>query len=321
MRLYLHIGTHKTGTTAVQHFLASNRERLEEVGVLYPEAGCPPVDGAMSYGQHLLAHAITRPDERNARAWQAFREELTESQAKIAIVSSEEFDVLSEDAHFAELVRQLEGIPVTAIAYLRRQDEFLHSYYCTDVLWHGERREFDEYRQNLKTNPDYRELLSGWEKALGREAIRVRVFARDRLLDGDVVTDICDQIGLEIGDDFVRGSSGQVVNRAYPRNVINCILWARNAGMDEEDLTSLRSAFVRTYEDVSVDADFLSPDDRRALLREFAPSNAAVAQTYLGRPELFSQEIEVATPDWNRRYHGPLADFRTSIEDVREICA
>jgi hypothetical protein len=38
MKLILHIGTHKTGTTSLQAWLANNREALAANGVSYPHA-------------------------------------------------------------------------------------------------------------------------------------------------------------------------------------------------------------------------------------------------------------------------------------------
>lgn len=35
--IYLHIGTHKTGTSAIQDFLLLNRKLLARKGVLYPQ--------------------------------------------------------------------------------------------------------------------------------------------------------------------------------------------------------------------------------------------------------------------------------------------
>ena len=37
--LYLHIGTPKTGTTALQNFLPANEEVLEQHGICYPDFG------------------------------------------------------------------------------------------------------------------------------------------------------------------------------------------------------------------------------------------------------------------------------------------
>ena len=39
MKLILHIGTHKTGTTALQRFLHSNREPLAVQGIHYATPG------------------------------------------------------------------------------------------------------------------------------------------------------------------------------------------------------------------------------------------------------------------------------------------
>ncbi|MHB8232145.1 MAG: hypothetical protein ACYDDB_04520 [bacterium] len=38
-KLFLHIGTHKTGTTALQSLLATNDRLLSNSGVLFPSAG------------------------------------------------------------------------------------------------------------------------------------------------------------------------------------------------------------------------------------------------------------------------------------------
>ena len=35
--IFLHVGTHKTGTTSIQHFLARNRYELQERGFSYPD--------------------------------------------------------------------------------------------------------------------------------------------------------------------------------------------------------------------------------------------------------------------------------------------
>ena len=38
MKLILHIGTAKTGTTTLQHWFASNRESLQVQGIYYPNS-------------------------------------------------------------------------------------------------------------------------------------------------------------------------------------------------------------------------------------------------------------------------------------------
>ena len=67
MRIILHIGVYKTGTTAVQSFLARNRSALAEQGVLYPESftrfdAHHPLPWALGVG-HRDKDSSVRPDE------------------------------------------------------------------------------------------------------------------------------------------------------------------------------------------------------------------------------------------------------------------
>ena len=49
MKLILHIGSEKTGTTAIQRFFKKNRERLIQNGIYYPLAPMVP-DGNHRWG-------------------------------------------------------------------------------------------------------------------------------------------------------------------------------------------------------------------------------------------------------------------------------
>jgi hypothetical protein len=55
MRLILHAGTHKTGTTSIQKVLADNRDWLRKRGLIYPKGGS--VFGGMPH--HRFSHALT----------------------------------------------------------------------------------------------------------------------------------------------------------------------------------------------------------------------------------------------------------------------
>jgi len=321
MRLYMHIGVHKTGTTAVQHFLTANRERLRDQGVTYARSGCPPRE-AILHGQHMLAWEITRPKSGRQGTWDTLREELEAEDGDVAVVSTEEFDARREPDQFSALRSHLDGLDVRIVVYLRRQDEFLHSYYCTDVLFHREARDFDEYRQTLKTDADYRVLLSRWEEAFGREALSVRTYDKSKLRDGDIVSDLCDEVGIDLADaGLSRPPSQRQINRAYPRNVISCVLWARRAGMSEGDIASLRYLFNLVYRDQSSEVDLLSPADRLELLGEYEESNRAVARRYLDRDALFDEPDLSGADAWAERYAGDHADLTSSLDDAREAFA
>jgi hypothetical protein len=57
LTIILHIGSHKTGTTAIQRFASANRRKLRRAGLWYPdlkEAGIGPTH----YAHHHLANAV-----------------------------------------------------------------------------------------------------------------------------------------------------------------------------------------------------------------------------------------------------------------------
>ncbi len=53
--VYLHIGTHRTGSTSIQRFMANAEEALAEQGIIYPKTGRPDTDWTNQYGHHELA--------------------------------------------------------------------------------------------------------------------------------------------------------------------------------------------------------------------------------------------------------------------------
>ena len=53
-KLILHIGRHKTGTTAIQRFLYGNPELLRANGYCYPD------HGAIGFGHHDIAGALIK---------------------------------------------------------------------------------------------------------------------------------------------------------------------------------------------------------------------------------------------------------------------
>jgi hypothetical protein len=204
--VYLHIGTHKTGSTAVQAFAARFQGDLQARGLLYPEAGRPRVKRFAS-GHHLLPwsrmeHVNWKPawGDRAAepvRVWDDLREELERSACDRALISTEEFDVL-DDEGVGFVAHRLEGLDVEVICYLRRLDEFLQSYYATEVLYHGETRDLDAYMQDTRTTLDHFELVERWRRHFGQANVRIGFYAKSGLRNGDIVADLFEQAGIDV---------------------------------------------------------------------------------------------------------------------------
>jgi hypothetical protein len=92
--LILHIGRHKTGTTAIQHYLWTNRKiLLQNHGLLYPESQVAGMQHSLIPGAHLKNHPflpkdrITDPEILHAKLC----EEASLNDPGLIVMSSETF--------------------------------------------------------------------------------------------------------------------------------------------------------------------------------------------------------------------------------------
>src|SRR5690606_40699353 len=86
-RIVLHIGTEKTGTSSIQHFLSKNRAALAAEGFVYPQF--TGADGGSQWG--VVAAVLKRPWETEIGAClgigdeaeaDAYRQQLLEADRK-----------------------------------------------------------------------------------------------------------------------------------------------------------------------------------------------------------------------------------------------
>src|ERR1044072_876913 len=115
-RCFLHLGTHKTGTTSLQALLNESYLKLRELGYLYPRAGRPP---EVPFGHHNIAWEIS--GDRGFRAENGGIEDLLAEIKGVphdVIISSEDFECsLGRDGALPEFIRQLQtcGLHVIAV--------------------------------------------------------------------------------------------------------------------------------------------------------------------------------------------------------------
>ncbi len=207
-RAIVQIGTEKTGTTTLQHFLASNRAALRRNGFQYPEF-C----GALNHtGLAAYAMAPGRRDEIRVPFGIRAADDVEPMRARLRAAAAQELDPVctalfcSEHCHSrlttAAEVESLRGFllehfdEVRIAVYLRRQDQVALSLYSTRL-----KSGATDQRILPTCGPDdpyfnYDRFLSLWENAFGRENVSVRLFERGALVGGDVVSDVVAAWGL-----------------------------------------------------------------------------------------------------------------------------
>ena len=220
MDLALHIGSGKTGTSSIQHFMNRNRDRLAELGHLYPESP--------GRTRHARLGLFIKPDALlgNAPSWRRqgfaspddFREAFRSKLFAEINASGLSRVVLSDEALYGSpnnALRQLrsftDGIArrVRVIVYLRRQDDHLISRY-QQVVKVGDVRRLGEWaQQDFGQTYDYRGKLDTWQRLVEPTELVVRRFERDSFVDGSLFADFLDALGIDVPADELE----QVTNR------------------------------------------------------------------------------------------------------------
>ena len=200
--LYLHIGTHKTGTTALQYFFAMNQVLLKEKGIEYPlPEKMQKKDHrrlAMAfYPNHDAPYCevisgIKDPDEE----WSGFIEARSE---KKLLISSEQFFICSP-----EIISKIREITSTynvkVICYIRRQDELEESWYNQSIKGFRSCGSLPVSTGEYDTPKHF----SGWEDIFGPENMIVRPYEKEQFYGGCIFSDFLHHVfDIELTDEFV----------------------------------------------------------------------------------------------------------------------
>lgn len=190
----LHIGSAKTGTSALQRFLSVNAARLARHGVLYPRAGrngSAHHTLAAAFNPQLLNGASALQQARMTAALEALRAE-TASYPGTVLLSSEGFQNVDPKV----LRDTFPPHSTRVVVYLRDQLEYAISAYQQQVQVRDVHESLAGYAAPRAV--DYDRFLTAWEAAYGREHLVVRAYDRTRLRQGDIVHDFMHCAGLPL---------------------------------------------------------------------------------------------------------------------------
>lgn len=307
MDAILHVGVTKTGTTTIQKFLRENREALGRQGFFVPTS----VMERKYFGQHvgLAAMAGRTNNEKRAR-WVArslipphadFRTEIeqlrqefiaevcaAEEGCRTALLSSEGIGSF-ELPGYLELNELLGGMfeRVTVLVYLRRQDLHAASLFNSRV-----RTAYPITK--MFPGPSFRyhrfdEMLAELAEAFGRQNIVVRLFERDKLKDGDSLSDFLEVCNIEPDQAFEIPARQNESLNAKQVAFIHLMQQARG----ERELPDMR--YDAIFKELESDETFMpSRAEAQAYYRQFAEGNTRVAREYFGREApLFDEDFSM----------------------------
>ncbi len=322
-KAYLHLGLHKTGSSAIRTAM----RKFHEEGVLKKykydfwdkEISMHELHrfvDDVDFCAKLIAKHIHTPER------ETWREAIVTTNAALSSYQKDGAYILT-DKFAPVFAKAFEGYDVHISFYLRRQDIYSESFwaemvkeglYCGDLLTHIETREKHLY---------YKPLLDSYAKYFGKENITVRVYDRSQFYKGNIVNDFLHIVGLE---DLARHWHEKHTNPSFSPAALR-LIHANNAQhklhkdevakhIESLDAEYEKGAITRTeyairycyfshgfdlYENTQRRTyirllslyglhghggkGYMQEDTRRAFLEKYKEDNAAVAREYLGRED------------------------------------
>ncbi len=295
MKITLHIGVPKTGSTAIQAHLSLNAGWFKARKTAIPETGFS--DG---YGHVLLFEDTT--EELLGK----LREELAQLEAggtDHALLSWEGLNMYSLP-QVETVGRYLQGHDVTVLAYLRDQAEVIQSGYLQAIKQRRQRRTIEHYQAtDILIRPhhiNYESLLDRYARVFGAGNINIRVYERNNLKEGNIVIDFLDALGLEHDGEFILARSEQNpsldVGSARILNILDSLY---SSTEDREALVDLLLSHIAAH---GPDQKFFLPISQVDVIRKYyADSNQGVMRKYDAfsptRDTLFSTDKKIDVGD------------------------
>jgi hypothetical protein len=296
--LVLHIGTGKTGTSSIQSLLALNRNKLADVGCLYPRSP--------GRARHTELSLFVKPSDLLERepSWRrrsysspvqfrrAFRRNLFSEINRSGlsrVLLSDEALYGSPDQALQRLHRFTRRIAssVRIVVYLRRQDDHLISRY-QQVVKVGEVRRLDERTRelDLSSTYDYYARLTTWREILQPATFVVRRFERASFVGGSLYEDFFDAAGLDVPVDALEQT--QPVNESLDAESVEFLRLVNLCAVENEAAAggriNNRKLVVRLAEAFAGPVLSLPTAVLDRFMEQWEKANQQVAQQFLGDP-------------------------------------
>lgn len=279
--LFLHVGVHKTGTTALQKFLDDNRALLTQRGLYWPEVERPP-GITHTWGHHNLAWTLRDGD--SAGLWNAASQTFPHSAS--IIISSEEFCLFRQPAKFRPIKAALKGFRIRPVCFLRRQDQLLESIYKHHVKDLGETQPIMDFAKRVWTRLDHAGFVATLCQAFGRRNVILRLYDQSELRAG-IYSEFLDTVGLKDQAGFATPEKD--LNLSLSAEGLQAMLEAnaryRN---DTHKLRKVRQLILRQYSaKIWSEHEVLADHERTELMEMFLAGNSHIAREFFGRETLF----------------------------------
>lgn len=321
--LLLHIGTAKTGTTAIQEFLRLNQDKLQEQGWYYPDLYSDyygePEKLEKTTGAHMpngmVLYYMTGAKHRLYRGavWKHIYRYLRDYNTIVSCESMfDNLDGITLYERLAGYKKKYGNIKV--VVYLRRQDLWIESAWNQAVegnyFWDDIRSFIKSYPRGSQS-PDYLMKIREIERAVGKENLIIRIyekgqFAGDR---ADAISDFAEVLnGLGCG---IGMKDAVIPERLNPRLTDEALSYALIFSAEYHKYADDSNEYVQelyklvndiTLENGGIIGGYLTKEERIGILARYRDGNETLAREYLFRNDgrLF-HDTNMDIPMWEKK--------------------
>lgn len=198
MRVVLHIGFHKTGTTYLQHVLDAQREVLRKHGLISPALGRDPGPALIRMLHEHVGSSLPN-DQRTPRfsvaeTLVALHRARADPAAETLLVSAEQLSTEADERHLSRLLEVLDvgTSDVRVLVYVRDPVSSAHSV-AQQLIRRGETI---RHLTDRPPRPRYRKKLRPFLATFGREQLDIRMFDQTAFIGGTLLTDFLAALDL-----------------------------------------------------------------------------------------------------------------------------
>ena len=332
--LILHIGTTKTGTTALQKFFFKNRAKLAAHGVSFPmftnQSEASRIRNGYFFNRYCLNLAKEDDPGFGIENLQKNLNLLTKHlRAGNRILLSDEtmYTFSNSRNHVAQpywptmahILDKAGAETLTFVLYLRRQDDWVASAWRQICKTGRENRELSDYCRSpwVRRLMDYANTVEAIERSFGNAArIVIRHYDRESFAGGDIYRDFCAACGIPWDGTYQAPAAETNISLSF--DVADALRVFKDDAQPRTPLrTDILIPLARELSDHNPDAPGTTPFDEeatRTLMEPYLEGNRQLSERYFGGEPLFSSEYG-GRPVWvpNEEH---IAAYRVTFEEA-----
>lgn len=323
VELIFHIGTGKTGTTAVQNTLHQNRQLLRRAfNILYPDMEEPSLFKPKKIRtNHCYYFGQKIKSDNKREGVQSFKQDVqklieksaAEGVSKIIfscerLFASNEFPVLLSEA------LSTVDAKIRLLLYLRRQDLLAESAW---KQWGTKNPKFSSIQEYIRSPEadkilDYQRYMDQWVHFFGKDQIELHTFERSCIGD-NIITHVLKQVPLTDAQiEQVKYPPIRQANVGYSKDVVWLLRLYKQADIHDNTLHHLLNKALppsHLKSDPFKPYGLLDIGQRQKIMARYREGNKAIARLFFAQEErdkLFLEPLDTGSLDTETLERGTL---------------